>query len=1258
MLIAGGVGARDYRWDFGETAGRQGWGEHCFHGLTDRGQADGTWALEATAGHPQISSPKIEIRTADQKVIVLRLRYAKGIRAKATFLFITAEDPKWTDESAVSFELATDGKARTYEIDMAGNPRWRGTVTQLRFDPFYVAWPTPADQRTIHIDWIAIPDPSAFTAQPASGADAGLLPNGSLDERGAKGNPRGWTKFVDVPLPIDAGDLRRSGNPANSTLARDAEHGDVFYVRVPPGTKEIGGWQTRADVRPGTIHQLTFAARMANCRYALVAVNEYRDGGKRTAHHECRVKSSHWDTYTLEFQTRPETTAVQVAAIIWKAPGEAWFDDFHLREVSFAAPGGAEAAEQTDNPFDRLTPTVVTPHIPWGVPYVSPPTVLAIPASREIIELGQRLSLEHRTWTPYDKRIKAPGSVVLYDLYYGHRERGFTSYLRALCAELTRPLDVILIARKYAWKTFEWTHLPETVRNRVLEKGRQGSGLIFVRPTAATRRALETAAEKELDIPPEVTAGIPFKGLPVLDKDVADPNWLRCYALGKGRLAIVDYPNESFGFFEIERSLRRGGVSPFTPDVSYDYRVPPVAYDYYLSFLAKLVIWAGRKAGPVSLRDLTVRDGALRASVVAGTEELPDAVELTVAVRDTENRQEHVRSLRLAPGATAFSERLPQLKGGGHFADVWVRHNGRVLDWGSTFFRVRPQISITRVSVDKPHYLPNDDVQATVRLDRPLPGGWSLRLTLTDSLGRRLTETQCAPQGAEASMQLPLSNAVAILHRLTAEIRDASAAVVAEEMAEVLVRRPTDRVDDYRAFFWARNANNDVYNRSLLADLARKGFDGAFIYYLYTQPFEDYPTGYFADTWRHERVNRFVPWYGLFHGMNSIMYWGILSTGWHGFYTPDFRPTPWAAHSVEALREIKRGIGKLLVGSRRDHCGIAVHYSQSSLHAQTLTGRPARIRSVRGVCHLIEDLSLQYDFVSREQMTAGKLSDYRVLILPHSQAIWPDEAQAIRDFAAASGLVCADGPAGVMDGHGKCVEPSMLAGVPVRTLANPAWKYAEVRDLPAGDSWRDELRTVLMGAGIEPPATVTPLDGKLLTGCEVVMFHNGAARYLGLLQGREYLGPEGERPQPRPVRIALPRASHVYDVRKGKYLGLTDNIAIEIEPAVAKLFALLPSPVTQVAAKALKSRHRRGENMQYQIAVSTDSGVVPPLVVRVDVLRPDGTLYKEYSENLSTQNGKTQDSFTLALNDPRGAWKIVARSVASGHRAEMSFEVE
>jgi len=58
------------------------------------------------------------------------------------------------------------------------------------------------------------------------------------------------------------------------------------------------------------------------------------------------------------------------------------------------------------------------------------------------------------------------------------------------------------------------------------------------------------------------------------------------------------------------------------------------------------------------------------------------------------------------------------------------------------------------------------------------------------------------------------------------------------------------------------------------------------------------------------------------------------------------------------------------------------------------------------------------------------------------------------------------------------------------------------------------------------------------------------------------------------------------------------------------------------------------------------------------VYRPDGTLAREYSENLEAKGGAAEASFHLALNDPVGAWKLVATDAASGGRATLAVMVQ
>ena len=66
---------------------------------------------------------------------------------------------------------------------------------------------------------------------------------------------------------------------------------------------------------------------------------------------------------------------------------------------------------------------------------------------------------------------------------------------------------------------------------------------------------------------------------------------------------------------------------------------------------------------------------------------------------------------------------------------------------------------------------------------------------------------------------------------------------------------------------------------------------------------------------------------------------------------------------------------------------------------------------------MIKDLGLQFNFVAYEQVERSALSKYRVFILPFSMALSPEEAKAIREFAASGGIVIADASAGVMDDH-------------------------------------------------------------------------------------------------------------------------------------------------------------------------------------------------------------------------------------------------
>lgn len=118
---------------------------------------------------------------------------------------------------------------------------------------------------------------------------------------------------------------------------------------------------------------------------------------------------------------------------------------------------------------------------------------------------------------------------------------------------------------------------------------------------------------------------------------------------------------------------------------------------------------------------------------------------------------------------------------------------------------------------------------------------------------------------------------------------------------------------------------------------------------------------------------------------------------------------------------------------------IAIHYSQASIQAHWMfdsrkdgdtwprrfssyEAKHSRLARVRdSFVRVIEDLGLQYNFVSYEQIENGELiqDGYKVLLLPQSVAMSQKECQQIEAFARAGGLVVADNMTATMDEHCK-----------------------------------------------------------------------------------------------------------------------------------------------------------------------------------------------------------------------------------------------
>ncbi|NLF93534.1 MAG: hypothetical protein GX564_06565 [Oligosphaeraceae bacterium] len=465
------------------------------------------------------------------------------------------------------------------------------------------------------------------------------------------------------------------------------------------------------------------------------------------------------------------------------------------------------------------------------------------------------------------------------------------------------------------------------------------------------------------------------------------------------------------------------------------------------------------------------------------------------------------------------------------------------------------------------------------------------------------------------------------------------------------------------------------------------------------------PTGiWFGSYWRGEEFNRFIPWQSLFNGMKGVYWWvGMASRNSSiGALTPDFAPLPYFAQALEEINEIKRGIGKLLLHCTRKHDKIAIHYSTRSIHAATIEANtqlppekfpeeeiikdsmalpdtPTQFgssyplyRSQLALMTVLEDIGLQYDFVSPEQLENGEFQaqKYKVLVLPYAKALSPAEAEEIKAFVRNGGLLLADRLPGIMDGHCKHLPQSSLidlfsqADQKLQVNCHGKGKAVCLHDFlddyvfslrrqGREKAKREKIKEFLQLAAVEPGARILDSKGDDLGSTEMVFFRNGAVEFVCLL--RDYLSAGSASKE---VTIMFPRLAHIYDVRTNQYLGFGNQAALTLRKGQARVFALSPYQVLGVNLALDKEKYRPGDSISVKIDLDTTDNAAAAHVFRIEVLDPEHQTVKHYSRNLLAENGSGAATLTLALNDARGIWTIQASEVMSGKTATKSWLVE
>lgn len=138
-------------WTFDTPGDSLGWGP--MMGLSDAVVADGALQARSTSPDPAFTSPQLNIRAAKYPYLALRMRVSPTATGKDMMqCFFTTPTSSTSEASSVKGEVIADGQYHTYVLKMNDNPRWRGMISNLRFDPV-----TTKDLE-IAIDWIQLTD--------------------------------------------------------------------------------------------------------------------------------------------------------------------------------------------------------------------------------------------------------------------------------------------------------------------------------------------------------------------------------------------------------------------------------------------------------------------------------------------------------------------------------------------------------------------------------------------------------------------------------------------------------------------------------------------------------------------------------------------------------------------------------------------------------------------------------------------------------------------------------------------------------------------------------------------------------------------------------------------------------------------------------------------------------------------------------------------------------------------------------------------
>lgn len=389
-------------------------------------------------------------------------------------------------------------------------------------------------------------------------------------------------------------------------------------------------------------------------------------------------------------------------------------------------------------------------------------------------------------------------------------------------------------------------------------------------------------------------------------------------------------------------------------------------------------------------------------------------------------------------------------------------------------------------------------------------------------------------------------------------------------------------------------------------------------------------------------------YHGLFSGANFSWFWATCYA-----LKGDMSALPERSRrQLETYREVTRGVAALINRSKRENDGVRVLISRTAGRLEPLlpghcTHAQARVSFTR----VIEDLGLQFDYITTKQVERGDLvsSKAKVLVLGSVQTFTAAELRRINEFVKAGGKVIADVTPGIADNYGRILEKPMLDAKFFSLLGFKPAIYTFLRGRGELGTMREDALKLFASAGVKPLFRTVNAKGETVTNVEYSRFTRGDVTYLGY----EKIANSFES-FPMKATLELGGKFWVSEVRSGKNYGFVDKVEIDLTGLDCLLFALKKAEPSAVTLKAASSVKRGGA-----LEVKAESNAQ---VLRFEMIPPDGYSEERYApfrtKVLDVKDGAASYTFPIAWNEPYDSFTLVVTDVASGKSAKKTVKVK